>query len=161
MTSKYTRERLEEAVQASTSVSQVLRYLGVAVSGGMHRHIKQKIAQFDISTEHFTGKGWARGFTSNQKRSPDDILVQIETPYRAKTYHLRRALLEIGRSYQCQACGLGPVWNGQPLILEIDHINGSWRDCRRENLRFLCPNCHAQASMRGSPSGEGHTPTPC
>ncbi|MGX1270242.1 hypothetical protein RKD18_003436 [Streptomyces phaeoluteigriseus] len=22
-------------------------------------------------------------------------------------------------------------------------VNGNWRDNRRENLRYMCPNCHA------------------
>lgn len=34
-------------------------------------------------------------------------------------------------------------WLGQPITLQIGHINGDWRDNRRENLRYLCPNCHA------------------
>ena len=28
----------------------------------------------------------------------------------------------------------------------VDHIDGDWQDNRLENLRFLCPNCHAQTA---------------
>lgn len=46
--------------------------------------------------------------------------------------------------YRCALCGNCGEWNGQELILQVDHINGDHHDNRLENLRFLCPNCHAQ-----------------
>ena len=46
--------------------------------------------------------------------------------------------------YKCAICGLSPYWNGQPLTLILDHINGENHDNRLENLRWVCPNCNQQ-----------------
>lgn len=47
-------------------------------------------------------------------------------------------------TYECIECKNTGIYNNKPLTLQLDHINGNPKDCRVENLRWLCPNCHSQ-----------------
>lgn len=148
---------LQPIVAASLSYAEVLRRLGLKQTGGSQTNIKRLVQQYGISTEHFLGKVRNQGDAHRGgpgKATADEIFV-IRDPLAQpeKPYKLRRAMIEIGIPFRCALCGLEAVWNGQPLMLTIDHINGQRNDNRRENLRFLCPNCHSQTPTFGRNKG--------
>ena len=61
-----------------------------------------------------------------------------------QTFKLHRRLLSEGiKEYRCECCG-DTEWNGKPIPLQLDHIDGNPHNHMLSNLRMLCPNCHAQ-----------------
>ena len=56
-------------------------------------------------------------------------------------YHIKKRLIKL-LGHRCSNCKLSS-WLGNPIPLELDHINGDNRDNSKENLRLLCPNCHS------------------
>ncbi|MFE2301031.1 HNH endonuclease [Streptomyces sp. NPDC059445] len=136
---RHTEERLRVAVSVSTSVKDVVRHLGISQVGGNQTHVARRITALGIDTSHFTQT--RRGAS---KGSPFGVLtVRLPENGRVPGRRLRRELLRSGVEERCAECGTGPEWNGRPLTLEVDHISGRWWDNRPENLRLLCPNCHA------------------
>ncbi|MFF1710758.1 HNH endonuclease [Streptomyces sp. NPDC058268] len=138
-----TREVLEAAVSTSTNMCEVLRRLGLEVVGGHHTHISRRIKAYGIDTSHFrvpTRRGMPR-----RPRTPESLLVEQAAAQarRIPSDRLRWAMTAMGVPEQCALCGTTGVWRSRPLPLEVDHIDGNWRDSRIENLRLLCPNCHS------------------
>jgi hypothetical protein len=144
----YSNEELVEAIKNSESVAGVLRLLGIRPAGGSHSHISRRIKLLGLDTSHFTGSaGSSKGSKHRggpEKKTWQQVLKLRCNERREKTFRLRRALLESGVPHICCKCAQKPEWLGKPLVLEVNHKNGNNVDDRRENLEFLCPNCHSQ-----------------
>ncbi|MFJ6421724.1 HNH endonuclease signature motif containing protein [Streptomyces hydrogenans] len=137
-----TAEDLRNAVEKSLSVSGALRLLDRPDSGQMRELFRRWTAEDGLVTAHFLGQAHQRG-KSGPTRPAAEILVRHDGRRRTRTHLLRRALREVRAPEECAECGTGPEWLGDSITLEVDHVNGDWSDDRRENLRLLCPNCHA------------------
>ncbi|MEU6590175.1 HNH endonuclease signature motif containing protein [Streptomyces sp. NPDC046881] len=143
---KWTREVLEPVVAVSTSTNEVVRRLGLDSVGGHQANIARRIKAYGIDTSHFTPAVRTERMRHNQRRrTPEEILVEDTSAHapRVPSQRLKRAMRELGVEERCALCGTEPLWLGERLPLEVDHVDGNWRNNRVENLRFLCPNCHS------------------
>jgi hypothetical protein len=69
--------------------------------------------------------------------------ILVENSNYTNTNNLRKRLIREGYfKYECCNCKLSE-WMGEPMRLELEHINGINTDNRIENLKILCPNCHS------------------
>lgn len=143
----YTKEWLEELCAESFSYAEVLRKAGRKQSGGARDTLKRKIIEYKIDISHFTGQGW-NGHSNTTTKTGANEKYQLEevfcknSPVTQKVlrgYVERHNILE----YKCVNCGCDGNWQGGKISLEIDHKNGDNADNTIENLRYLCPNCHA------------------
>ena len=145
MRKKYTKEDVEQAVLKNYSISECLRTLGLRPLGSNYKTFYRLAKKYNIDTSHFKGQGWSKGKTldySSRRIPLSEILV--ENSNYANSNLLKKRLFKEGiKKYQCEKC-FNVEWNGQPIPLELEHCNGDNVDNRIENLKTLCPNCHAQ-----------------
>ena len=134
-------EDIEVIVKNSFTYQEVMIKLGYTCrGGGVFRALKNRLIKLKIDTSHFKGK--AHGTSQTAKTTLDLILV--ENSSYGNVYSLKRRLVKEGiLEYKCELCGIVD-WQKKKLTLQLDHKNGRSNDNRRENLRFLCPNCHSQ-----------------
>ena len=150
---RWTEDDLRAAVASSLSIAEVLRKLNLRVAGGSYTNIQVWMLKWGLDTSHFLGKAANHGPRhrgGKKPMTPDETLVLGTPGFHTAARSLRRALVLIGVPEQCDVCGGGPVWQGRPMKLQIDHRNGKRWDNRRENIRFICPNCHSQTETFGS-----------
>lgn len=140
-----TDQDIREAVLSAQSLAHALRLLGLVPSGGNYISLHQRVRELDLSTKHWTGRGHLKGRNNPHVRKiPLDVILVRSSSYRGSTSLLKKRIIE-NRLLEpiCAGCGIAR-WLDLPLVLHLDHINGTRTDNRLINLRLLCPNCHSQ-----------------
>lgn len=162
---KYSKELLEKLVSDSSSVSDMLRRLGLNPAGGSHRLISRLIRLYGIDTNKYKTIAKTRivNCSLQRKRSREQFIEDIlceNSKVACSTYAIKKQILEHGLlPNHCALCGQKAQWNGFPLVLQLDHIGGNRKDNRLEFLRLLCPNCHSQTNNFAGKS-KGHNLLP-
>ena len=128
----------------------------IANKGSLKSHeacCKQNPNRVQHSHSPFAGKQkgastWNKGLKTGQKQAfvdkrPNELMFVADSGV-ARCVVRRRILAQELIEYRCACCGIGPEWQGKPMPLILDHINGVNNDNRLENLRFVCSNCDTQ-----------------
>lgn len=138
-TNEEDRKEIIEAVKNTFSIRQLLNRLNILASGGNYELVRKWIEQLKLDISHWSKQRQLS--TSRKPLSVQDLLVDnIWHGSGFKNRLIREGIL----TEQCVKCKIGPIWNGEKLVLHLDHISGKRNDNRLENLRLLCPNCHSQ-----------------
>ena len=80
--------------------------------------------------------------TEHKTKFFSGLLKRIERP-------TARKYLAEERGYKCEVCSVSD-WQGKPITLHVDHINGDPSNDHPDNLRLICPNCHSQTEFLGA-----------
>lgn len=145
----------QNLINECTSIKEILDKLGVASKGVNHTKLSKFLKESDYDTSSLKGRHIKRyDDTGIPKKWLSEVLVENST---GNSNKLRERLIQYGvKKNQCEnpKCGI-TEWCGEPITLELHHINGNHYDNRLENIVLLCPNCHSQTSnFRGRNSSD-------
>lgn len=141
---KYNLQQLQDAVKNSDSIRECLIRLNVEPFGGNYDVFRKAVSFYKIDCSHFNGAA-ASGKKLMGRVGPNSISLEdiLSNKLPCSSNRLRLKLLKAGvMQPRCSCCG-GIEWLGSLIPLELDHIDGNNKNNSIENLRLLCPNCHA------------------
>lgn len=139
-------------IRNSSNKAEVLFKLGYSVEGNSWGYalLTKRMNELHLDGTEFKGKsGFKDKVNESLKLENIDKILCKNSPHTRAV--IRRFIIKNNIiPYKCSCCGNEGEWNGKPLSLQLDHINGDCTDHRKENLRWLCPNCHSQTETHGS-----------
>lgn len=136
---KFSKEELENIINKYNDWSYIMNEIGYK-SCSYVMQLKEKCDSLGITYCHVI---YPEVISITKYYTLDEILVK-DSPYCGGMQKLlKRLKTERNWEHKCSVCNL-TTWNEKPIPLEIDHIDGCHSNNTYENLRAICPNCHAQ-----------------
>lgn len=125
---------------------EILRWIQEGRSKAwMSKELNCKSTTLEHALENFgvkySGNIGARGFKKSPHRR--DASEYFDNSKMISAHKLKQKLITDGyKKYMCESCGLS-IWMGEAIPVELHHVDGNKYNNALENLKILCPNCHA------------------
>jgi hypothetical protein len=134
---KFSDEEIKVAWEKSDSINSFLKEIGVNKSGGSFYHYKKRLLKmgFDPTLKTEWRKKGAK--ISAEKSNAKSLNRKVRLP----RTQLKKAMDLAEISYECNICGIFE-WRGVKIKLHIHHRDHDKTNNAKENLEYLCPNCH-------------------
>ena len=79
----------------------------------------------------------------NKLKFPLSEILEGKHPQYQSNKLKNRLINEGVKEHKCERCGITEYF-GEPIVMQLDHIDGNTHNHKLENLKILCPNCHSQ-----------------
>ena len=131
---EFSDEEFAQMVKDSTSIQELADKCGyVRTGGGTATILKEAIIERGLDASHFLGQGWNKDNFDYSRFTYGNAI---------KSANAKDALVAL-RGHKCENCGL-TEWLGEEIPLEVHHQDGDHLNNELDNLKLLCPNCHAK-----------------
>ncbi len=143
---KISKGEFSKICKQSNSIAEILRHVGLKEDGN-YKTVKARIREENMDISHIRlGLSHLKNTFARNRYSKEEAVTKLTKGLihnRSQVKALIRRHNIIPHS-NCNICGQGEIWNGKPLALQLDHIDGDSSNDKLENFRFLCPHCHSQ-----------------
>ena len=139
---EFTEEQVKVAIANSSSTKEFLIALGMKVNNGNYRKAAEICFKHNLVVPKSTPSEQSRSVSNFNKLSDEEYFR--DGVLRNGQGLKKRLIQDHGFIDVCSECGQEPFWNGKPLTLQVDHIDGNRFNNKIDNLRILCGHCHSQ-----------------
>ena len=131
--SNFTDKQIIEISKKCKTKNELAKALGYANGGGTTNEIiNRKLQELGVD--------FVSTSNSNRRYTDEELFCKNTVTSHA----VRRRYKKLYPPKECAICHIGLEWQGKPLELRLDHINGDHFDNNLTNLRWICPNCDSQ-----------------
>ena len=145
---QFTPSELQKLLDESNGYSDLLRKINMNPKGDNPKTLKKIITELNLDETKLKlnrsnlYRNNAKVTHKKVKIPIEDIIMKKEHPNYQPFKLLKRLIKEGYKERKCEKCGL-TEWQGQPIPLELHHEDGNRNNNLLNNLKILCPNCHA------------------